>query len=526
MSLLVSPVRTMSDDEIIDAVHKHGGMNQAARALGIPLSTFKDRAKSVIDKRFTSTVKTPPEVMPPGVYIFSAAQAWTSVNIPFLKNLQVYAKYRDAKIFLAGYVHNTASKLKHKIEDFHPEIRKYIVKSSISVADKVLFCAEMNITPTQADPLMGLESYTRDKWAIFPHPRVSLKAVPVRWGDKPKHIMTTGVITKPNYLHRKVGLKAEFHHIAGAVIVEVDNDGDFFARHLIADESGSFQDLLWHVNREQIKLKCVEAVTWGDLHPDKLDPDVARGSWGLGKDWDDQPVYDNMLDVLKPSYQFFHDSFDMGRRSHHDINDPHKRFKDLVSKTESVEDEVNKTGKLLKSVSRAWCKTVVVDSNHDRALMRWLKTADYKTDPVNALFFLRMQHAVYSAIERGYEINALEQAIKFSPYHDISVRFLRNTESFTICNGAIECGMHGDIGANGAKGHINSFAKMGPKANIGHSHSAAIHEGVYVAGHSCVRDLGYNRGGLTSWSPSHVVTYPNGKRTIVTMSGDKFCGLF
>ena len=76
--------------------------------------------------------------------------------------------------------------------------------------------------------------------------------------------------------------------------------------------------------------------------------------------------------------------------------------------------------------------------------------------------------------------------------------------------------MHGHLGANGARGGANGFAKMGRKANVGHSHSAGIHDGIYTAGTSSDLDLRYNSG-PSSWSHSHIVTYPNGKRAIITI---------
>jgi hypothetical protein len=63
---------------------------------------------------------------------------------------------------------------------------------------------------------------------------------------------------------------------------------------------------------------------------------------------------------------------------------------------------------------------------------------------------------------------------------------------------------------------------MGSKANVGHTHSAAIYEGIYQAGTSSKLDLEYNRGGLSSWNHAHIVTYLNGKRTIITMCGSKW----
>jgi hypothetical protein len=98
--------------------------------------------------------------------------------------------------------------------------------------------------------------------------------------------------------------------------------------------------------------------------------------------------------------------------------------------------------------------------------------------------------------------------------------FVSEDNSFTIC-GNIECGMHGHLGANGARPSPTQFARAGAKSNTGHTHSPAILDGAYVAGVSGSLDMGYNKG-LSSWAPAHIVTYPNGKRTILTMCNGTF----
>jgi len=60
---------------------------------------------------------------------------------------------------------------------------------------------------------------------------------------------------------------------------------------------------------------------------------------------------------------------------------------------------------------------------------------------------------------------------------------------------------------------------MGTKLTIGDKHAPAIADGVFVAGMTGDLDQGYNTG-PGSWRRAHVLTYPNGKRTIVTQAPD------
>ena len=75
-------------------------------------------------------------------------------------------------------------------------------------------------------------------------------------------------------------------------------------------------------------------------------------------------------------------------------------------------------------------------------------------------------------------------------------------------------------GANGAKGTISGFARIGRKMSIGDKHSPEIMDGVYCAGAMNLRH-GYNKG-PSSWTVSHIVQYPNGKRTLITLQNGKW----
>ena len=204
-------------------------------------------------------------------------------------------------------------------------------------------------------------------------------------------------------------------------------------------------------------------------------------------------------------------------------------FSKHVQEQDDVLRELENTGKLIQnSIFRSWCKTIVVESNHDNALERWLRDEPgwYARDPQNALIFLQLQLAKYEAIARGDpKFLMIEHALRtYSVLEVGTARFLREDESYVICpdaGGGIECGMHGYLGPNGAQGGAQAFAKMGRKANVGHTHQAGIRDGIYTGGTLSYLDLGYNRG-PSSWSHSNILTYKNGKRAIVTMWNSKW----
>lgn len=176
------------------------------------------------------------------------------------------------------------------------------------------------------------------------------------------------------------------------MLVEVCSDGTWFVRQLNVTRNGVLQDLNILIDAGKIisRNAKVEAINWGDIHVGEVPEDVAEASWG-GKD--------SMLSVLKPKYQFLHDTLDFKSRNHHDIGNHLRNFQKHINGVDTVEEEIGEVAKFINTVSRKGIKTVVVNSNHDDALNKWLNIADYKTDPKNALFFLEAQHKRYLAIK-------------------------------------------------------------------------------------------------------------------------------
>jgi hypothetical protein len=459
-------------------------------------------------------------------YLLTAAQDDTAVHLEFWRNLNTYAAHLGAEIMVGGFTYQKGLFEDHasRTAVFAEAVQAHMRHERVDLGP-LIFCAEMNILPTAVRPLSSLESYTGQKWGVFPHAKVQLVSVPTFIGSPAKQIMTTGACTIENYIAKKAGLKAEFHHVIGATVVEIDENERVFCRQINATGDGAFQDLDVQVKSGRITTGCrVEAITHGDIHRVKIDPLVAMGTWGLDVASEQVVTRDTMIDALKPRYQFFHDLVDFDARNHHRIDDHHHRFAVLCNGTDSVEAEIAQAARFLRQAEREFCRSVVVFSNHDDALTKWVRTADYKKDAANALFYLRCDLAVHEAIAADERFNVFRWALERADGRDLDgIDFVDDDQSFVICQaaGGVECGMHGHLGINGARGSPAAFTKTAVKINSGHTHSPGILDGVYTAGLSGVMDQGYNRG-LSSWANAHTVTYPNGKRTIVTLQDGKW----
>jgi hypothetical protein len=329
-------------------------------------------------------------------------------------------------------------------------------------------------------------------------------------GEGVKLNYTTGTVTQRNYIQKREGVIAEFHHIYGALLVEVNSKGNWWVRQLNHDEgTGTLQDLDVVAKNGKITTgNRVEAITYGDLHGTFADPVVVSASH-------------NMLNTLNPKIQFVHDVMEGASVNPHDrkYKNNHSRFHTWLRGLSRLDAELSQTAALLSTYQRRGVKMVAVDSNHDEAwIQRWLRDFDYRVDPANAELFLKLQEFMYAEIRSGKmprEVSVIEYAFKLVA-NLRGIKFLRPDESYLICNRKIECGMHGHLGPGGRRGSPDNLSKMGRKANTAHTHSTGIFNGLYVAGTSSKLRWDYNLG-PSSWTNSHVVTYANGKRAIITI---------
>lgn len=525
-------------DRAIEAYHRLGGnISAVARELGINRSTVRHhlRAAGIDTNRAIAAgqldpTKTERRRLPRGEqvtrYILTSAQNNTNINEEVWRSLQALANHYDAEILCSSFSYNVSAYGKMavkrgtaKSEDelwFDPAIAPLLDRSdqNIELAPGLIWCGRMNVMPTATRPLSGFETYTGRKSGIFPHPKLAMESVASGKGEATKFNFTTGTVTQINYIQKKAGLRAEHYHSYGGLLVEVDAQGRWWVRQLIATAEGEIYDLDIVARGGKIERSDrVEAITWGDAHVAQIDPDVRRLAWGPG----------GMLDTLRPRYQFIHDLLDFRAANHHDRNNPHRRYELFVAGRDNVHDEIRDAALFLGEIDRDWVETVVVDSNHDNALTRWLREADWRHDLRNAEFYLEAQLEVLRAIRLGTDFHTVEWAMQHEGCPPVT-RFLREDESFVICRdtaGGIECGMHGHLGPNGSQGSPLALSRMGRRANTAHTHSAGILDGMFIAGTSSKLDLGYNRG-PSSWSHSHIVTYPNGSRAIVTMWDGKW----
>jgi hypothetical protein len=322
---------------------------------------------------------------------------------------------------------------------------------------------------------------------------------------------TTGACTVANYTDTKAGKKGEFHHTLGAVLVEVDGPV-FFLRQLNASKStGEFTDLDTTFSPTRVRpAERPLALVMGDTHVDFVDPHVMAATFsGRG-----------MVSALRPRHLVWHDLLDGYAANPHHHGNPFNALAKRQSGRDNVAAEVARAADFVVVNTPKDTQSIVVSSNHDDFLRRWVISTDWRQDPTNAKFYLETALAMARATKMG--IGGTEY---FSPFvHGMwqlapNVRCLGGTESFLLAG--VELGMHGDRGPNGSRGSIKNLRRIGARSIIGHSHSPGIEEGCYQTGTSTYLRLEYN-GGPSGWLNAHCLLHADGKRQLIIIVNGKW----
>jgi hypothetical protein len=432
-------------------------------------------------------------------FIITWAQNNTPVHAKFFDNIKAYAEFIDADIHvIAGRYKNPTSVFTDKSADYWvDEVAPYLDANRHNIHKYVSVMSDVKIQPTATNPMSGLQGMSGINSCIFGSPKVQMEMIPVLEGNKPKMMLTTGSVTVMNYTDSKSGKKGEFHHIFGFVVVEIKDKETFFVRQVTADDkSGAFSDLFYRVENGEVKRQDgVAAVVLGDIHYGHHDQEVL-----------DKTI--ELMDTITPEHVILHDVFDGNSISHHEMKDPFIQYGKEIKGTNSVEKEINTMLEGLK-VFEKYKNVVIVRSNHDDFLDRWLKNEDWKKQPTykNSLVYME-----YSAMllkqyaQDAYNVKGVIPSL-------INQRFpnyitLGRSSSYRVKNW--ELGQHGDVGSNGSRGSLLQFRKLNTKIVVGHYHTPGRKDGALAVGTSTKLRVNYNLG-PSSWLQSHVIIHNDGK---------------
>lgn len=484
----------------------NGNVSRASRELNIPRRTLR------------RNLETPPLKMNSiKRYIVTYAQNNTKVHEGFLEALKVYISVNPSELICYKGNYKNPTQPKEEVENswWDSRLLPYLMDSERMLNENVMIYPART-QPTAVNPISGYETHTGHKTGVFPHPKVRWRTIPTPGHKMPKILCSTGSITIENYSKSKSGEKSKHHHIIGACIVEVEDDKTFHIRHISADKEGNFYDIAGdnvtlYTAKGVLRNQRISELTKGDVHHPFVNEEVWNASM-------------NLIKKHKPKRIFLHDLVDFWRVNHHERNNRFLNYAKIKTQQICVETEMKEASNFLQELHNS-CNAhlYIVKSNHDEALDRWLNEVKVDYLGINAPYFHKLSLAKHESSVKtinGFKFfNTLEYALSEFLPNKKRIKFLDVDESVIFND--IEYGMHGHYGPNGARGSAQSFSKIGVKTNTAHTHAPCIIDGAYVAGTNCNK-LGYAKG-PSGWIDTDILTYPNGKRTLLNYVKGKYC---
>lgn len=443
-------------------------------------------------------------------FLITWAQNATPVHTSFWNNLLKYAEFLNADIgVIQGRYQNPTSlwtKNMQGDEWWDPITRPYWDGARHKIHEYLTLASDVKIVPTAADPLTGFESLTGESSCILGHPRVHMQCLPVPEGHNEKILFTTGACTIKNYTDTKAGKKGEFHHTYGFVIIEIQDDLICHTRQVTAKQDGSFMDLWFSVDGEVTKMDDCEAFIPGDIHVSQCHLPVMEKTL-------------EMFNILKPKRLLLHDLFNGKSISHHEVKDPIKLYQKYEQGIDIVRKEVDGIYEFIDKYNLLEYNPIIVRSNHDEWLDRWVKDADWKKNIANAKEYIEWTYALLN----GDAPKGIFPYLINKRYGD-KIITLDFDDSFKIKGW--ETGSHGHLGANGSKGGINQSKKFNVKMIEADSHTAGRKDGAVRVGTYTVKRMGFNRG-PSSWTWCGAIIHNNGKcQQIIFQEDNNFTTLF
>lgn len=424
-------------------------------------------------------------------YIITTAVPGCEPNAEFLAAIDVYKKKNKATLIIieAGRM--------NKKDLIDESLVPFMLPGDIDLNSNIGISA-FPVSPYKVDPITGFDRLSHNEHStIYGSPKQRLKSVASPGDALPRVLMTPGACTRAKYLSTSVrSLAAYKDHVIGAIIVEIIDDKYYHFRQVQADKSGAFVDWGVQYSSTGTSRMKTEAVIPGDWHTGYTDPVVKKAVISILKD-------------LKPKYLFLHDLFD-GISVNHHIEHKLLLRSMLGPVRRNVALEISMVADELDELSKYVQQTLVVKSNHDEFLDRWLEEGNFIHDNENRVTGLEL------ALSKAQGKDPLEAAIRKAKQKLRNVSFLNTDESFKITPRNIECGQHGHLGSNGARGSAVGLEKSYLNAVTGHTHSPEILRGLWTMGTSSYLRLSYNKG-PSSWMQTLCLVYADGSRQLINI---------
>lgn len=448
--------------------------------------------------------------------IVVAAQNATPVHPEWWEIIKSKAKRDKREIFVIPLRYKNPTSVwtgsQKNAENWAPELADFMWSRRLHMNKNLTLFADVPTQPTASAPLSGFDAMSGPASAIYGHVKLQSHIIPVPSGRMGKLLTSTGAVTRENYTLTKLGKVATFHHSMSAMLVDLDGDKFHTRQFHYSGTHNSATDgavgLTYHPNGKVSRAPRPKALGCGDIHVDYIDPVT----------WE---ATDRLIAELNPECVVLPDLLDSYAVNPHHRDDPFIAAAKHDSGRHNIRRETSRAIEWTRDNAKKFRDSlwVVQASNHNDMLRRWLaRDFNWRQDHENSEFGLEtalyMRRNAVITEKGAHYPDPLHYWFKHPKAEPMraNIRLLNLDESFAP--GGIEHGLHGDIGANGAKGSAKSYAHMGDKSVTFHRHTDYIYEGNYGAGTKTRLRLEYNHG-LNGWTNADVLTQWDSKRQII-----------
>lgn len=437
-------------------------------------------------------------------HVITWAQNVTPVHRATWNTLLRYSRIHEAQLHvIPGRYRNPTSHWSKRAEDHErwaPEVEPYLVRKPLRLCRNLVVYGDVSIQPTAERPLTGFEAHAGDHSAIFGHPRVQLTTVP-RPAREPRIFTTTGAITRTHYIPSKAGKKAERYHSFGACVVEIEDNEVYHIRQLVATKGGVVHDVGLRYAPDGVYPASAPTLVLGDLHAE-LHTEQSRAELYAA------------CTALKPRTIIVHDVLDFPTGSHHNRH----QWWDTPARARSIRADVEQACDMLDDLAQI-APVVVVPSNHHDHLDRWLQETHPRESPRDAQLWVELWDLWY----RGHRESGFERYYRnlHAQFNTHEVRFLADGEPLWVSG--VFCGYHGHRGANGARGTLRGFSRLGAKVVIGHSHNPGWLDGARQVGVMAPPErFDYRAGQPDASLRTMCAIWPNGKTQLINLIAGRY----
>lgn len=431
-------------------------------------------------------------------FVITTAVEGCRVSPPFLAALQYYARENAAEILILISADPASMRSPGGHGYLAKELATYPLITTDTAINEQVFLSSIEISAKQIDPSTGLGRIgQRHGSFIYASPKQRLVTVPTGNQKFPRLVTTPGAVTLPDYrselyMSKRTAYLAKHDHVLGALILELDGAA-YHLRHVQAAEDGSFIDLGQEWSGTAVRSVRAEALIPGDIHVGDTDPAV----------W---TAVTQVAATVRPLRLILHDLFNGSSLNPHHA----KRTIDkaLARAHLSLAQEAQLVAQWLLANITLAPELIVVKSNHDEFLERYLQACDFRHDPANYRLGLYLATCLHDGID------PLKAACDQAAGKEIPVRWLQRDEDYRIAG--VQLGAHGDLGANGARGTLTALEQAYGECIVGHSHVPGILRGAMQTGTSTGLRLEYTQG-PSSWLQSMAVLYSTGAKQLINV---------